>query len=1136
MHRNEDVSTSKKSRKRKHEQTLSVENIDLQEEKAEEGVERKGPVRKRRRKNNDKDVADAASQQAAIDALQPHQPIVAREFSSRDVDFLSQNENARYLNSSKKVGHAVIVKDKEGSEVALQYRIPAGTERETPEFRPLNNIEEIERFGMTRYRANTPNGTQMFATRFEEGEFDGEQLRIWNFSPSLKGKEPFFGSEKELTLFKPEALEDEDVKAELAEIYKKGQQTKGGRELLIDPPSVKARDGIKTRNPDQNTVMGESAKDAYEAFLENWEDELTPEIKEVFKRSVEAPLRDVFKGQHRPEWLHAEGHSLTPMGMDPQRKDNLGAAPKWANTEMMILERVVKWFALNRPEAKETIRPYFEMLFDSELIKKIYFNVTIEEQNHIFKLSQEINPLKKWPLFRKPTDLAQETAIVFSMLHGIDPVSKGKVKKSNEKLQAHKSASDAAAHQTAGKLAEVNTAPKIVAPIPVRPQPMLHQAAQSAQPAVNHFPTKIRYEDSVMQIYTTAQEFDYSEPWHGARQQSWHGSGLVIEHEGKKYILTNAHVAENAVNMRVRFANDRQKKFQAKRKCISYQSDLALLEIDDPVFQRKAVPVELGSMVSMQQPVETVGFPMGGNEVNISKGIVSRIEVGTYCKSELDMLHVGVDAAINPGNSGGPVFSDGKVVGVAFQGYDRQGLSFMIPMPIVHHFIKEAFNGKPYRGYPILPIEFEILENPALRMSYGMKPEQTGVRVQKVDIICDAHDKLQPDDILLEIDGLPISNEGTVDIPGIGNVIDMLTVTHLKFIGDSVKLKLLRKEPDSDKPKEIIVSVVLDSVPLETTKVPQKEFDKVPTYFISSGVSFVPLTRNYMEERGADLEEYVNSETGDRITETPKHHPDEQYVVVNDVLDSEATEGYEDYINAIVKEVNGKTIRNIRDVVAAMDNHEGKYHMVITASGRRLVVPNMSPAENAALLKRYHIHADRSEDLRDASLADAMDIDERKDVAAKVPVKQSTAKMVALFNKQKSAEESSSELVSDLEISEDEPADKHKGELTADQLPGVRRYRNVVDRMEHFYSQFDDEAMDAHQAEFLASEDDADFEDISLSEKSVSESLSEESSDEKDTRHRQAKKPANSHSFFGKRKRDEDDEEERARDRKHFKK
>ena len=61
---------------------------------------------------------------------------------------------------------------------------------------------------------------------------------------------------------------------------------------------------------------------------------------------------------------------------------------------------------------------------------------------------------------------------------------------------------------------------------------------------------------------------------------------------------------------------------------------------------------------------------------------------------------VQTDAAINPGNSGGPVVQDGKVVGVAFQGFPgADNMGFFIPIPIVHHFLANLQDGR-YDGFP----------------------------------------------------------------------------------------------------------------------------------------------------------------------------------------------------------------------------------------------------------------------------------------------------------------------------------------------------------------------------------------------------------------------------------------------------
>lgn len=67
--------------------------------------------------------------------------------------------------------------------------------------------------------------------------------------------------------------------------------------------------------------------------------------------------------------------------------------------------------------------------------------------------------------------------------------------------------------------------------------------------------------------------------------------------------------------------------------------------------------------------MHVLGFPVGGDEVSITEGVVSRVEVQTYTHSHSRALAVTVDAAVNSGNSGGPVVDckSGKLMGIAFQ-------------------------------------------------------------------------------------------------------------------------------------------------------------------------------------------------------------------------------------------------------------------------------------------------------------------------------------------------------------------------------------------------------------------------------------------------------------------------------------
>src|SRR5437016_4809397 len=81
-------------------------------------------------------------------------------------------------------------------------------------------------------------------------------------------------------------------------------------------------------------------------------------------------------------------------------------------------------------------------------------------------------------------------------------------------------------------------------------------------------------------------------------------------------------------------------------------------------------PLKFGGIPALESTVSAYGYPIGGERMSVTTGIVSRVDFRLYTHSSVDQhLAIQISAQINPGNSGGPVMQDTKVVGVAFQGY-----------------------------------------------------------------------------------------------------------------------------------------------------------------------------------------------------------------------------------------------------------------------------------------------------------------------------------------------------------------------------------------------------------------------------------------------------------------------------------
>lgn len=188
-----------------------------------------------------------------------------------------------------------------------------------------------------------------------------------------------------------------------------------------------------------------------------------------------------------------------------------------------------------------------------------------------------------------------------------------------------------------------------------------------------------------------------------------------------------------------------------------------MLTVDDEDFWQDVQPLLIQGLPAMQESVMVVGFPQGGDNVCVTKGVVSRIDRQQYSHGRTALLAIQVDAAINSGNSGGPVLLGDRVVGIAFQCLTSgDNIGYIIPVPVINHFLEDLrrHNGT-YTGFCELGITWQSLENPDMKAALGMPKGMTGVYVTKTEPLFDASHVLQPGDVITHIDSVDISDDGT---------------------------------------------------------------------------------------------------------------------------------------------------------------------------------------------------------------------------------------------------------------------------------------------------------------------------------------------------------------------------------------
>lgn len=453
---------------------------------------------------------------------------------------------------------------------------------------------------------------------------------------------------------------------------------------------------------------------------------------------------------------------------------------------------------------------------------------------------------------------------------------------------------------------------------------------------------------SLVRITTTSVEPDYIQPWSGGRVGGGSGSGFIIS--GNR-ILTNAHVISNARFIAVSREGD-PRVVPARVLHEAHDCDLALLTVDDPRFFLGVKPLEFGGIPAIESTVSVYGYPIGGDRLSVTRGVVSRIDFLPYSHSGVDAhLTVQIDAAINPGNSGGPVLQDGKVVGVAFQGFSgdvAQNVGYMIPTPVIRRFLQDVADGS-YDRYMDVALSYHPLHNRAMREALGVPGDDRGVFVGEVYGRGSSDGLIFPGDVLLEIDGLPIASDGTIEMDG--ERMEMAEVVERKFKGENVVFKVLRNG------KEHTVTV-----PLEAPwpfSLQANAYGERPRFLVFAGLVFQPVDANFMRAHNPDdlrLRHVFDAFITHRFFEER-----EEIVVLSSVLADPVNAYAGEARYGIVDKVNGQKIRSLKELASALDEN-GEYVVIEMVGPGRPLVFSRAEAEAARprITARYAVQEERN--------------------------------------------------------------------------------------------------------------------------------------------------------------------------------
>lgn len=315
------------------------------------------------------------------------------------------------------------------------------------------------------------------------------------------------------------------------------------------------------------------------------------------------------------------------------------------------------------------------------------------------------------------------------------------------------------------------------------PVPSLAPIVKKASPAVVNIATRGTLREQrrnpLLEDPFFRRFFDAPDLAPRERQFQSAGSGVIVDAR-QGYIITNAHVVENADEITVTLLDDRQ--IKAKVIGSDKPSDVALLKI--AANNLIEMPLADSSKAEVGDFVLAIGNPFALSHT-VTSGIISALgRSDGSADSYQDFIQT--DAPINPGNSGGALVDlHGQLVGVntaIFSGSGGNiGIGFAIPSNMVKAVMAQLVQyGEVKRG--MLGVQLSNAFTPDIAQSLGLDNNRGALISEVVEGGSADKAGIKAGDVITTINGRTVANSSELR-----NSIGVLR------IGDKVEIGLLRE-------------------------------------------------------------------------------------------------------------------------------------------------------------------------------------------------------------------------------------------------------------------------------------------------------------------------------------------------------
>jgi hypothetical protein len=452
-------------------------------------------------------------------------------------------------------------------------------------------------------------------------------------------------------------------------------------------------------------------------------------------------------------------------------------------------------------------------------------------------------------------------------------------------------------------------------------------------------------EKQLVTIRVTSQTWNEYRPWQKKKPGTRTFVGTVIA--GNRILMSADDLPDATLIQVEKF--DRPPRFPARVIHADPQVGLAVITVDTPGFFDDLNPVKIAEDATGDDYFCATWM---SGQLSLAACRWSKATVFDSSMPYYNYAGIYFISDLSSGGWGEPLFSGNKLVGLGIS--QRDDRVTVLPAEFINAYLN-AVDMETYPGFAWLGINYQINKGLAQSAYLGLKGTPRGVMIRSCFPGSSVDGILEPNDILLELDGHAIDPLGDYVHPRYGTVDMGLIASDGHIAGDTIEAVVLRKK------EEITLSIPLKAVPPSAALIPENRLNTPPPYLIAGGFVFRELDELYLQAWGSKWKEEIPAYLRTLLNMKNESATPEQrrLIVLTDVFPDEYNLGYHSMAQNIVKTVNGQPIDSIRKMEAAFQQPQNGFHVIefMPSYGMSKVILDAGRFESAtqSIMDKYQI-------------------------------------------------------------------------------------------------------------------------------------------------------------------------------------